>query len=232
MARNNNLGESRAMSFHAAVFDLDGVVADTESVQLEAINIVLKPFGIAVSDYEWATKFVGIPVEEDIATIHAQNQLPVALDGLAAARRETYARLIQAPDGLQPNPGLVALLDYLEASGMTRAIASGSPRVDVINVLQRLGIVQRFQAIVTSDDVTRPKPSPDVYLRAAFELGVPPNMCVAIEDSAAGMVAARNAGMTVVGLPSKFTQYQDLKPDLFVSSLVEVLSFLAKSRVE
>jgi HAD superfamily hydrolase (TIGR01509 family) len=230
ISRNKNLNKSRTMSFYAAVFDLDGVVADTESVQLEAINIVLKPFGVQVSEHEWATKFVGIPVEEDIATIHAQNQLPVPLDRLAAARRETYARLIQAPDGLQPNPGLVALLEYLEASGMTRAIASGSPRVDVMNVLQQLGIVQHFKAIVTSDDVTRPKPSPDVYLRAASESGVPPSSCIAVEDSASGMVAAKAAGMTVIGFPSKFTQYQNLKPDLFISSLEQVQSFLAKTR--
>jgi HAD superfamily hydrolase (TIGR01509 family) len=220
------------MSFYAVVFDLDGVVADTESVQLRAINIVLKPFGITVSEYEWATKFVGIPVEEDIATIHAQHQLPVPLEGLAVARRETYARLIQGPDDLQPTPGLAALLEYLEASGIARAIASGSPRVDVMNVLQQLEIVEYFKAIVTSDDVSRPKPSPDVYLRAALELGVPPNSCVAIEDSASGMVAARTAGMTVVGLPSKFTQYQDLRPDLFISSLEQVHALFAKSRSE
>ena len=123
------------MSFSAVVFDLDGVVADTESVQLRAMNTVLNPFGIEISEYKWATECVGIPIENDLAAIHAKYRLSVPLDGLADNRRETYARMIREPDGLQPTPGLVALLEYLEATGMTKAIASGSPRVDVMNVL-------------------------------------------------------------------------------------------------
>jgi len=92
-----------------------------------------------------------------------------------------------------------------------------------------LGIVQHFKVIVTSDDVARHKPAPDVYLRAASELSVPPSSCIAVEDSAIGMAAAKAAGMTVIGFPSKFTQVQDLRPDLRISGLEEIKSFIVKT---
>lgn len=217
------------MPCSAVVFDLDGVVADTESVQLKAFNTVLKPFGIEISDYEWATMYVGTPVEIDLARIHARFHLSVPLDVLATERRETYSRLLREPDGLQPSAGLLTLLDYLDASKMPAAIASGSPRADVLNVLQLLGILPRFRAVVASDDVPRSKPAPDVYLRAAADLGKLPVSCVAVEDSATGMLAAKAAGMTVIGFPSKFTQYQDLRPDFGISGLDEIPAIIAKS---
>lgn len=217
------------MPCSAVVFDLDGVVADTESVQLKAFNTVLKPFGIEISDYEWATMYVGTPVEIDLARIHARFHLSVPLDVLATERRETYSRLLREPDGLQPTAGLLTLLDHLDAGKMPAAIASGSPRADVRNVLQLLGILPRFRAIVASDDVPRSKPAPDVYLRAAADLGILPGSCVAVEDSATGMLAAKAAGMTVIGFPSKFTQYQDLRPDFGISGLDEISAIIAKT---
>jgi HAD superfamily hydrolase (TIGR01509 family) len=217
------------MPCSAVVFDLDGVVADTESVQLKAFNTVLKPFGIEISDYEWATMYVGTPVEIDLARIHARFHLSVPLHVLATERRETYSRLLREPDGLQATAGLLTLLDHLDAGKMPAAIASGSPRADVRNVLQLLGILPRFRAIVASDDVPRSKPAPDVYLRAAADLGILPGSCVAVEDSATGMLAAKAAGMTVIGFPSKFTQYQDLRPDFGISALDEIPAILAKS---
>src|SRR5512138_581898 len=103
------------MPCSAVVFDLDGVVADTESVQLKAFNAVLKPFGIEISDYEWATMYVGTPVEIDLARIHARFHLSIPVDVLATERRETYSRLLREPDGLQPTAGLLTLLDHLDA---------------------------------------------------------------------------------------------------------------------
>lgn len=220
------------MPFSAVIFDLDGVIADTESVQLRAFNAVLNPFGIEISEYQWATQYVGIPVEKDLATIHSQFQLPIALESLAVKRRETYAQLLQGPNGLQPTPGLVTLLNYLESNTVATAIASGSPRADVMNVLRLLGIANYFRVVVTSDDVSRSKPSPDVYLRAASELAMPPASCVAVEDSATGMVAAKTAGMTVIGFQSKFTQYQDLRPDLSISNLSDIQAIISKARAE
>jgi HAD superfamily hydrolase (TIGR01509 family) len=220
------------MPCSAVVFDLDGVVADTESFQLKAFNTVLKPFGVEITDYQWATLYVGTPVEKDLAAVHARFHLPVSLDVLATERQETYSRLLRAQDGLKPTAGLLTLLDYLEANKIPAAIASGSPRADVNNVLNLLEILPRFRAVVSSDDVPRPKPAPDVYLRAAADLGVLPGSCAAVEDSATGMIAAKTAGMTVIGFPSKFTQYQELHPDLLISSLDEIRAVISKTQSE
>ena len=173
--------------------------------------------------------YVGTPVEIDLARVHTRFRLSVPLDVLASERRETYSRLLREPGGLQPMAGLLTLLDYLDVNKIPAAIASGSPRADVRSVLQLLGILPRLRAVVASDDVPHSKPAPDVYLRAAAELGVLPGSCIAVEDSATGMTAAKTAGMTVIGFPSKFTQYQDLRPDFAISRLDEIPAILAKT---
>jgi HAD superfamily hydrolase (TIGR01509 family) len=212
------------------IFDLDGVVAETESIQLRAFNIVLKPFGVEISDHEWATVYVGTPVEQDLAAVHARFNLTVSLETMARERRATYSKLIQTPGVLQPSAGLVALLQFLQARKILTAIASGSPRADVSNVLQKLEITPFFPVVVASDDVRSPKPAPDVYLRAAAGLGVSPDACFAIEDSASGMLAAKAAGMTVIGFPSRFTRHQDLKSDYMISELSEVHAIVSPAK--
>ncbi|MCL4393366.1 MAG: HAD family phosphatase [Chloroflexi bacterium] len=217
------------MPCSAVVFDLDGVVADTESIQLKAFNLVLKPYGIEISEHEWATVYVGTPVEQDVAAAHARYNLPVSLETMASERRATYSKLIQTRGELEPSDGLVELLQFLQAREILTAIASASPRVDVSNVLQRLEIAPFFRVVVTSDDVRRSKPAPDVYLHAAAGLGVSPGDCFAVEDSASGMLAAKAAGMTVIGFPSRFTRHQDLKSDFRISELSQVRAIVSEA---
>ncbi len=119
-------------------------------------------------------------------------------------------------------PGCQELLD--EASGkLPLAVASSSPRRLVMAVLQRFGIADRFRTVVTGDDVARTKPAPDIFLRAASELGVPPAACAVFEDSLAGSTAGRAAGMFVVSVPEGPWEGRgfDAVADLLVRDLFE-----------
>lgn len=198
------------MPFSAVIFDLDGVIADTESVQLRAINMLLNPFGISISADEWAGQYVGHPIEEDVRDLHARLNLSMPLATLAERRRAVYRELLRKDSQLQPQPGLVSLLDELHARKIPIGIASGSPLGDVETVLRVLGLSGRFNAIAAGDQVEHPKPAPDVYLLAAARLEIQPDQCVAIEDSAAGVAAAKAAGARVVAIPSIYTRRQDL----------------------
>lgn len=205
--------------FSAIIFDLDGIIADTESVQVHAINLMLQPFGHNLTRLEWAQKYVGRPIEQDVRDLHARFQLPAPLDEVSAQRRKWYRELLEQGTELQMLPGLERFLDGLRDRQIPLGIASGSPRADIDTVLRTLHLTDRFGTIAAADQVTNPKPAPDVYLLAARQLNAPVAECIAIEDSATGMTAAKSAGMRVIGIPSDYTRHHDLSTaDVLVSS--------------
>lgn len=213
------------MDFSGIIFDLDGVIADTESVQLHAINLMLQQYGHSLTPEQWAGDYVGHPIEEDVRDIRLRFKIETPLQELSATRRSTYSNLLQEGTDLKPTPGLERLLDELRTHQVPLGIASGSPRADVLAVLRALGLRERFRAIATADEVAHTKPAPDVYLLAASRLRLEPVHCVAIEDSGTGMAAASAAGMKVIGVPSIYTQHHDLsKADYLLATFDEVLA--------
>lgn len=200
------------MPLSAVIFDLDGVLADTESIQLLAVNTLLSPYGAFISKHEWGTVYVGTPIEEDLRRIRARFKLDISVETIADHRRAIYRDLLNGGTELLPTPGLLPLLDELEARCIPFGVASGSPREDVEIVLKALGVGERFHSLSTFSDVSRPKPAPDVYLLAMDKLGVTAQECVAIEDSASGMAAAHAAGLRVIAMPSEYTQHQNMSP--------------------
>lgn len=217
------------MLFSGVIFDLDGVIADTESVQLRAVNLMLEPYGHALSPAQWAREYVGHPIEEDIRDIRTRFRIDAPLPELSAYRRQAYSKLLGDSAGLEPLPGLERLLDELAARRIPLGIASGSPRADVETVLRTLNLMERFSALATADEVKQTKPAPDVYLLAAARLNLNPTDCVAIEDSATGMAAAKSAGLHVIGVPSLYTRHHDLsRADKLAGGFDEVFDLLIR----
>ena len=107
--------------------------------------------------------------------------------------------------GVSRKPGLDETLELLESMGVPKAVATSTEGGDALFTLRRAGLEDRFDGIVTGDQVAEGKPAPDIFLAAAESLGVPPERCIAFEDSDAGTVAARAAGMLTVMVP-------DMKP--------------------
>jgi HAD superfamily hydrolase (TIGR01509 family) len=181
----------------AVIFDMDGVLVDSEPLHLQVTCDVLGPAG---SVYTEATtrEFIGRPVTEMLATLIRRHGLPGRLADYEARYDARLMELLAQPRA--PREGVVWLLAELRRRGCRLGIASSSKQAWIDAMLRSVDLTGRFDAAVGADTVARAKPAPDVYLTAAEHLEVSPAECIAVEDSPAGVQAARAAGMTVIGL--------------------------------
>jgi HAD superfamily hydrolase (TIGR01509 family) len=183
----------------ALIFDLDGVLADTEPCHVRAWREVLPRYGIHLPE-EWFRDWIGVADRELAAHLQARHGPPVAGPQLLAEKRAAHVELLGRC--LQPFPGLREAILSLDT--LPRAVATSSARAEALRVLEIVGMETLFPAVVTADDVERLKPAPDLYLAAADRLGVEPGSCLAIEDSPNGIRAARRAGCRVLAIGGSF----------------------------
>jgi putative hydrolase of the HAD superfamily len=216
------------MTLQAAIFDCDGLLADTETPDFEAWRAIYAEHGLPFPLEEWA-RTIGVAKGHDLRDWHAPLAARVGLsydrEAVQAHRRAHYQAAIEA---LRPMPGVVTLLDALAAEDIPCAVASNSDREWVERVLAITGLRARFAALATADEVEHPKPAPDVYRLAARKLGVPPEACAAFEDSPRGLAAAHAAGMRAVAVPTALTRHLDF-PHAYL--LVETLEGLKPDRL-
>lgn len=213
----------------AIILDLDGLLVDSEPLHQRAFSLFLARQGIdhEFTVAEYGKFFVGIPVAENTRWLIERFALRMSSDAVLAQREAIYEALIAEPRNLTPMPGVHAALGYLRERGFPLAVASGSPRPQVETILRGLGIAAHFRAVVAGTDVPRTKPAPDVYWRAAAHLGVAPAHCLALEDSATGITAAKAAGMRAIAVPNQYTAHQDLShADVRVENLAQVIPLL------
>ncbi len=190
------------MNIKAVIFDLDGIIIDSEPWQKEAFNLTLKPYGIKLSDDEFKT-LIGIRTFENFIHLQKKYNIPETPDNLTKIKNNLYKNILQKK--IKPQPGLLNLLNYLNKKGYYLAVASGSIRHDVISTLDLLGITEFFQVIFTGDDVENGKPDPEIFIKTAKKLNIHPESCAVIEDSQTGVNAAKNAGMLVFAIPTSST---------------------------
>ncbi len=202
----------------AVVFDLDGVISDTEPLHIRAEHALLAELGVpdpgALLDGS-----AGLSDGDLFSRVFAAGG--VAADVAAAVAAKRHAMLAFTADQIVPVPGALALIADAAARRLPLAVASSSPRAFIDHVLRALGIADRFAAVVSGDEVPRGKPAPDVFLLAAKRLGLAPSECVVVEDSWNGMTAARAAGMPCVGLVPR-PDGRAWPADLVVASLTEL----------
>ena len=187
---------SDGRSVQAIVFDLDGVLVDSEPVHALAMNRLIAPH---VLTDQIAEALVGTTVIETMDIVKRGLGLPDPVEELAARYADIVTDVLRSSD-LEPLDGATDLLNLAATRGLGLAIGSQSPRPWIEATLEGCGFAGRFETIVSSTDVARGKPAPDIYLRAAELLEVPPSRCIAIEDSAPGVQSACAAGMTVIHL--------------------------------
>ncbi len=177
----------------ALIFDLDGTLADSMDVHWQAWREQAQLYGLTLSE-ERFYQMGGIPTER-IAAILAREQA-VAVDALAF-RRDKEASFHRNLHRIRPIEEVVAVAR--ESRGkIPMAVATGSLRSGAAKVLGVLGIADWFDAVVCDEDVSHPKPDPEIFLTAARRLGVAPEFCTVYEDAPAGIKGARDAGMQVV----------------------------------
>lgn len=183
----------------AVLLDMDGTLLDTEKVYLESLISALATFGYSDDVVTLCHAMVGIPALECEAMLLDRYgkdfPLPQLRQAFIARRDEILA------SGLPLKNGAMDLLDALRETALPMAIVTSSSRRTADEHLTLAGIRTRFGMIVTRDDVTRGKPSPDLYLLAASRFGVKPEFCLAIEDSNPGVAAAHAAGAITLMVP-------------------------------
>lgn len=182
----------------AALFDMDGLLLDTEALYIQAMQAAALRLEREMP-LTFCHSMVGIPGRECNLMIEEFYGEGFSIEEF---RGHFSARIRELLDEHIPvKPGAIELLDFLEARGVPRAVATSAGRQTAEHHLGRAGLLDRFQALATRDDVTHAKPAPDVYLEAARRLGVAPERCVAFEDSNVGLTAAHAAGTMAFFVP-------------------------------
>jgi len=217
------------MTLLGAIFDCDGLLADTETPDYDAWRHIYEEQGLHLPVALWAQN-IGLAKGHDLNDWHAPLAERIGPEyDREATRARRHAFYHAAIGRLTPMPGVLALLDALDGENIPCAVASNSERVWVDRVLDITGLTSRFQAIATADEVAHPKPAPDVYLLAAERLGVVPTHCVAFEDSPRGLAAAHAAGMFTVAVPTALTRHFDFEQ---AHHLVESLEHLTLDQLK
>jgi len=207
--------------YRAVVFDLDGVLWDGEPLYHEAFNVVLKPHGhaIALTDPEY-TQIIGLSVEAAWESMRTRFALTESPPVFYRAYDEAVLELMKQPR--EPLPGVRELLAELKSRGIPIGLASASLRNWVDVTLIGLGLNGAFAATATASEVERSKPAPDLYLMAAEGLGVPPQSCLAFEDTPSGIASAQGAGMFAVQVRVSSTALPPLpQADMVIESYSE-----------
>jgi HAD superfamily hydrolase (TIGR01509 family) len=203
----------------AVIFDMDGVLVDTEPINLQAQNQVLARHGVVLGDLEYAS-IVGLSSRAIYGWLIERFGLPAEPADMAAEYLVELRPLIDG--GLQPGDGVVELIGQLTRAGVPLALASSSPRGAVDAVVAALGLSAAFEVVVCDEDVAHGKPAPDLFLLAARRLGTAPARCAVIEDSLHGMEAAGAAGMTAIGLRTRYNRELRLTAPHVIDSLAEL----------
>lgn len=216
--------------FEAVIFDWDWTLADTKRFLISSFQKALREVGCNVSD-----RFI----ERRIGS-GAKNTLRASLEAAGIKPSdELIQKLLERKIEVQLSlTGTVRLIDGAmdllnSLYGKVRmALATMSNRKVIDKLLEEVKVAKFFDVVITVDEVNRPKPDPEIFLRCAEKMNVPPERCVVVEDSVFGVEAARKAGMKCIAIPSGAYTIEELrehKPDLIVHSLKErekILSFI------
>jgi pseudouridine 5'-phosphatase len=194
------------MAPHAVVFDMDGLMFNTEDVYTLVGTELLRRRGYDFgSDLKDA--MMGLPPQAAFQQMIAWHNLPDRWDALELESNEIFIRLL--PQYIEPMPGLLKLLSALEGASMPKAIATSSCRQLALACLNSQDFLPRFRFVLTSEDIVHGKPNPEIYLKAAARLGFQPGEILVLEDSENGCRAAAAAGAFTVAVPGEHSRRQN-----------------------
>lgn len=218
--------------YDAVIFDMDGLMVNTEELYCRTFNETLDRFG-APPARDHYTVCVGHPVEDNSRYAVEHYRLDTPPETFCQTWLDRFDQAIADPAQVGMMPGFQDLLAHVRKRGYRLGVASSTRRPRLMTTLTN-GVLAHlegpetlddlFEVIVSGSDVARTKPFPDIYLLASERLRVPPARCLALEDSESGVKAARAAGVFVIAVPHVFTAHQDHSAaDVRVSSLEDVI---------
>ncbi|MBE5888032.1 MAG: HAD family phosphatase [Lachnospiraceae bacterium] len=195
------------------LFDMDGVVLDTEKLYTRFWQEAAQYYGYPMTK-EQALGMRSLNRGVGEAKLKSYFGESVDYEQVRNKRMELMDAFIKR-EGVERKPGIVELLDYLDANGIKRAIATSSPLERTQLYLMQVGLIDRFDALISGYMVEKGKPEPDIYLYAASQLGLKPNECVVLEDSPTGILAAHRAGCIPVMVPDQDEPDEETKKLLY-----------------
>ncbi|MEI7899014.1 MAG: HAD-IA family hydrolase [bacterium] len=204
----------------AVIFDMDGVLTDSEPLICAAACGMFLERGLAVRPDDFLP-FVGAGENRYIGGVAEKYGMAIDIGQAKARTYELYLRMV--PERLAAFPGAVDLVLSCREAGLPCAVASSADRIKIDANLRKIGLPpEMWQAVVTAEDVERRKPDPALFLKAAERLGAVPSECTVVEDAVNGIAAAKAAGMRCVAVASTFPAGLLGQADLVRASIVEV----------
>lgn len=202
-------------TIRAVCFDLDGLMFNTEHVFYESADVLLQRRGLAMSRGAMNAMLGRRPLESFQGLIDHLG-LTEGPAELLAESRVIFHELLDTK--LQPMPGLFELLDLIETNGLPKGVATSSPRDYLDDIFGRFDLAPRFPLQLTAESVTHGKPNPEIYLKAAEQLGVRPHEMLVLEDTQTGTRAGAAAGAFVVSVPHDHTADHDFSQASYVAN--------------
>lgn len=183
----------------AVVFDMDGLMLDTEPLAARAWTDAARTCGLAFDDVV-TRRMIGRTFVDCRSLIVEHHGSDYPVDTLMSAWGGAYDSLVER-EGVAMKAGLIELLDWLEVHGIVKAVATSTRHARARAKLEHAGIFERFAALVGGDEVVRGKPAPDIFIAAIGKLGSAAHHSLVLEDSEAGLVAAARAGIPAIAVP-------------------------------
>lgn len=210
----------------AVLFDLDGLLIDSEIISYKIYEEIFGEYGYPYTLTQYANEYSGKTLMENVTRTIKNGLLPLTKEQLIEKIYEIEGRLIQ--EGVSLKPGALELLEYLREHQYGVAVATSSIKERALSILKLHEIEAYFQAGVFAEDLTKSKPDPEVFLKAAGKLGRLPEECLVLEDSAAGIEAAYRAGIPVICIPDLKKPAEETlkKAEKVLGSLTEVIGYL------
>jgi len=199
----------------AVIFDMDGVIVDSEPIHIEAEKQTLLKHGVKITTEELRT-YTGTTAEFEFNDLFQRYELDTTAKTLFDEKEVIMFRLLE--QRTEPTKGVIDLIKKLKQQGFKLGVATSGHRKLAHYYLRKLGLETFFDTVVCAEDITRSKPDPEIFLKAAQRLGVEPSECVVIEDAKFGVEAAKKAGMKAVGYRNPSSGNQDLSKADWITS--------------
>jgi HAD superfamily hydrolase (TIGR01509 family) len=204
----------------AVIFDMDGVLVNSEPLINAAAIAMFKEKGLAVQPEDFLP-FVGAGEDRYIGGVAEKYQFPLDVPQAKKRTYEIYLDLV--PTKLEAFPGVHALVNACRQAGLRVAVASGTDRIKALAGLQKIGLPENvWDTVVSGEQVKHNKPAPDIFLSTAQKLDVAPSDCVVLEDSVNGIRAAKEAGMRCVAVAQTFPASRLQEADIVRDSVADV----------
>jgi beta-phosphoglucomutase len=204
---------------YAFLFDMDGVIVDSNSFHKIALKQFCKKYGHQLSEEQLLEKIYGRTNKDWIATIFG-NISPEKIREYADEKEALFRELYK--NDIKPVDGLIDFLKRLDEHKLPRAIATSAPRVNVDFTLEKTGTVDFFPVILDESFVNQGKPNPEIYLKTAATLGFEPESCIVLEDSLSGIRAGKAAGCKVIGITTTHSKEELKETDYIIDDFKNI----------